>query len=114
MWLGDYNGDGKALEFAFFDADACMGLQTTLVGYSESQDKVVQYPIRLIVVEGNKRRIAISHWIDYLFSNPALRPGYWKYEIDYRGRGGTLDRYEIRYDKRRERFEGTVEFVGGE
>jgi hypothetical protein len=114
MWLGDYNGDGKALEFALFDAVACMGLQTTLIGYSEFQDKVVQYPIRLIVVEGKKRRIAISNWIDYQFSKPALRPGYWKYEIDYRGRGGTLDKYEIHYNKRRERFEGTVEFVGGE
>lgn len=114
MWLGDYNGDGKALEFALYDAVACMGLQTSLIGYSESQDKVVQYPIRLIVVEGDKRRIAISRWIDYQFSKPALKPGYWKYEVDYRGRGGTLDRYEIRYNKRRERFEGKVEYIGGE
>jgi hypothetical protein len=29
MWLKDYNGDGKALEFAIFDAAACMGLGTT-------------------------------------------------------------------------------------
>jgi hypothetical protein len=114
MWLGDYNGDGRALEFALFDAVACMGLQTSLIGFSESQDKVVQYPIRLIVVEGNKRRIANLRWIDYQFSKPANKPGYWKYEIDYRGRGGTLDKYEIRYDKRRERFEGRVYFIGGE
>ena len=47
MWLRDYNGDGQALEFALFDALACMGLQTTLIGYSERQDKVIQYPTRL-------------------------------------------------------------------
>jgi hypothetical protein len=34
MRMRDYNGDGKALEFALFDALACMGLETTLIGYS--------------------------------------------------------------------------------
>jgi hypothetical protein len=114
MWLGDYNGDGKALEFALYDAVACMGLQTTLVGYSDSQDKVVQYPIYFKVVEGKNRRTSISHWVDYLFSKPADKPGYWKYEVDYRGRGGTLDKYEMRYDTRLERFEGMLEHIGGE
>src|SRR5262245_30711763 len=31
MWLKDYNGDGKAQEFALFDAAYCMGLLTTLI-----------------------------------------------------------------------------------
>ncbi|SRR5712691_5006913 len=31
MQLKDYNGDGKALEFALFDALFCMRLQTTLI-----------------------------------------------------------------------------------
>src|SRR5262249_54789329 len=35
MWLKDYNGDGKALEFALFDSTYCRGLLTTLIGYSE-------------------------------------------------------------------------------
>jgi hypothetical protein len=58
IWLRDYNGDGKALEFAFFDAVACMGLQTTLIGYSAKQDRVIQYPIELKVIEGKKRFVA--------------------------------------------------------
>src|SRR5918912_2803259 len=41
MWLRDYNGDGQALEFAPFDALACMGLSTTLIGYSEARDRVI-------------------------------------------------------------------------
>ncbi len=108
MWLRDYNGDGQAREFALFDALACMGLQTALFGYSERQDKVIQYPTRLVVEEKGKRSVAIRRWVDYLFSGKPKGAGYWKYEIDYSGRGGRLVKYEIRYNRRAERFEGTV------
>jgi hypothetical protein len=108
MWLKDYNGDGLPLEFALFDAEACMGLQTTLIGYSERQDKVIQYETQLTSYEGDKRATVQTRWVDYLFSKKPSAPGYWKYEIDYRGRGGSLDRYEIRYDRERERFEGKL------
>jgi hypothetical protein len=103
----DYNGDGKALEFALFDAVACMGLQTTLIGYSERQDRVIQYPILLSVREGRRRSRETTNWIDYLFSKQAQPSGHWKYEIDYRGRGGTLDQYTVHYNTKLERFEGT-------
>lgn len=108
MWLRDYNGDGKALEFVLFDAVACMGLQTALIGYNQALDKVIQYPVELTVREGPKRLIKDLFWVDYLFSKSPVKPGYWKYEIDYRGRGGSLDQYEIRYDIRRARFEGSL------
>lgn len=108
MWLRDYNGDGRALEFALYDALACMGLQTALIGYSERQDKVIQYEVELTQEEGNKRSTNTTRWIDYLFSKEASAPGHWKYKIDYRGRGGSLDRYEIRYNRRREKFEGKL------
>jgi hypothetical protein len=108
MWLRDYNGDGKAHEFALFDAMACMGLQTTLIGYSERQDKVIQYQTVLTAQDEKKRSTDVLSWVDYLFSRKPDAPGYWKYEIDYRGRGGSLDRYEIRYDRQRERFEGKL------
>ena len=108
MFLKDYNGDGKALEFALFDAPFCMGLATTLIGYSEAQDKVIQYPISLEVIEGKKRSTQVSLWADYLFAEKPIKPGYWKYEIDYQGRGGSLDKYEIRYNAKGERFEGKL------
>jgi len=100
--LRDYNGDGKALEFAlFYGGASCMDLETTLIGYSEAHDRVVWYPVELTI----KRR---SRWADHLFSKPASAPGHWKYEIDYRGRAGPLDRFDVHYDRAKERFEGTV------
>ncbi|HVG34255.1 MAG TPA: hypothetical protein VM911_14290 [Pyrinomonadaceae bacterium] len=109
MWLKDFNGDGRAHEFALFEAWACMGLQTTLIGYSERQDKVIQYETVLeIVEEGNKHSVETLRWVDYLFGQKPVAPRRWKYQIDYRGRGGTLDRYEIRYDVAREKFEGKL------
>jgi hypothetical protein len=114
MWLKDYNGDGKALEFALFEAEACMGLQTTLIGYSEKQDRVIQYPIKLEVIEGSKHSRSVTPWADYLFSKKPLRPGVWKYEIDYRGRAGTLDKWEVRYDAAQERFEGKLTIIAGD
>ena len=112
--LKDYNGDGKALEFALFEAEACMGLQTTLIGYSEKQDRVIQYSVKLDVVEGAKHSERISPWADYLFNQKPKRPGYWKYEIDYRGRAGSLDKWEVRYNATREQFEGTLTVIPGD
>ena len=43
----DFNGDGDATEFVLYDAPLCMGLQTTLVGYSRRQDRVIQYPLEI-------------------------------------------------------------------
>jgi hypothetical protein len=114
MWLRDYNGDGEALEFALFDAVACMPVETTLVGYSRARDKVIQYPISVEYEEGGKRSSEVRFWMDYLFTKKPESPGLWKYDVDYRGRGGTLDKHEIRYDAAREVFYGKVVSVGDE
>ena len=103
--LRDLNGDGQALEAAFFDAQACMGLPTTLIGYSVKQDKVIQYPVELKNARG---KAASRAWVDYLFWEKPAQAGYWKFDIDYRGRGGTLDSYEVRYDSAAEKFSGTL------
>ena len=104
MALKDYNGDGRAHEFVLFNAEACMGLGTTLIGYSEKQDRVIQYSITLRSPEATRTQF----WADYLFSKKPVRPGYWRYEVDYRGRDGTLDKYTVRYDKDREKFTASV------
>lgn len=108
MRLRDFNGDGAALEFALFDALACMGLETALFGYSQRQDRVIQYPLSLETEYEGKKTTDVLNWVDYLFSKQPTAPGRWEYEIDYRGRAGTLDRYAVRYDGAAERFEGTV------
>jgi hypothetical protein len=112
MWLKDYNGNGHAWEFALFDAIACMGLPTTLMGYSEVQDRVIQYPVELAVSRGDKKSTRVAYWVDYLFSERPERPGFWKYAIDYRGRAGTLDTYEIRYLPQAEKFTGRLTSTG--
>jgi len=114
MSLKDYNGDGKALEFALFDAEACMGLATTLIGYSEKRDEVIQYPTELVVIEKGKRSTTTNLWPDYLMKKDPIKPGHWKYEIDYRGRGGSLDQWEVKYNSAKEKFEGTLTIVADE
>jgi hypothetical protein len=89
-----------------------MGLQTTLFGYGLKRDRVIQYPVRIEECEGGTlKSVRLRHWVDYLFSKEPVAPGRWQYEIDYRGRGGTLDKYEMRYNPKLERFEGSVMFV---
>ncbi|HEX8338019.1 MAG TPA: hypothetical protein VF621_14885 [Pyrinomonadaceae bacterium] len=114
MHLRDFNGDGRAFEFALFDALACMGLETALFGYSERQDRVLQYPVRLESEYEGRRTTESLNWVDYLFGRGQAGPGRWKFEVDYRGRGGTLDSYEVRYNAEAERFEGTVTRVPGQ
>jgi len=43
--LKDYNGDGNAVEFPFFAAESCSVLMVQLVGHSQKQDRVIQYPV---------------------------------------------------------------------
>lgn len=121
--LRDLNGDGIAVETAFFEAEACMGLPTALIGYSPTQDEVVQYRAELEVTAfepaldegkiGRGKQLAKTKketldWIDYLFAEKPIEPGHWKYDIDYLGRGGSLDSYDVRYDPAHERFVGTL------
>ena len=108
MWLHDYNGDGQAFEFALFNAQACMGLETALFGYSERQDKVIQYPITLKVIENGSTTNQTQMWADYLMIKTPESAGHWKYEVDYRGRGGLLEKWEVKYDRLKESFAGTL------
>ena len=108
--LKDFNGDGKAHEFALYDAVACMGLQTALIGYSERQDKVIQYQTVLKIKDKNESKTETVGWVDQFFKQQPNKRGGWKYSIDYRGRGGSLDQYNIRYNAKQERFEGTLIF----
>ena len=114
LHLRDFNGDGRAFEFALFDALACMGLETALFGYSERRDRVIQYPVSLETAGAGGRETVVLNWVDYLFGKEPTAPGRWKYDVDYRGRGGSLDSYEVRYNSRDERFEGTVTHTTGQ
>jgi hypothetical protein len=117
--LRDLNGDGLALETAFYDAQACMGLPTAAFGYSPRQDRVIHYETQLDVrsqdyEEGRglvgpvRRKIVRQGWVEYLFDRKPEAPGYWKYQVDFSGRGGSRLDYEIRYDPNQEMFRGTL------
>ena len=114
MWLHDYNGDGKALEFALFNAEACMGLETALFGYSERKDRVIQYPISLEVIDNKRVTRRTQMWADYLMSEKPDANGYWKYEVDYRGRGGSLEKWEVKYVRASEAFMGRLTIIPAE
>ncbi|MET0648824.1 MAG: hypothetical protein ABW208_19615 [Pyrinomonadaceae bacterium] len=114
MRLRDLNGDGRPFEFALFDALACMGLETALFGYSEKQDRVIQYPVRLETEYAGQKTTETLNWVDYLFTKEPLLRGLWKYQVDYRGRNGTLDSYAVNYNAEAERFEGTVTRLSGQ
>jgi hypothetical protein len=107
MKLADHNGDGRRHEFALFDAIACMGLETTLVGYSAKRDAVLQYEIELTTSDGTGKTV----WVDYLFGHEPDKNGVFKYQVDYRGRAGALEKYLIRYDADKEMFFGTRESI---
>jgi len=119
LMLRDITGLGRPLVVSFYEAEACMGLMTTAIGYSVKQDGLIQYQIELKsrtqeIVEGRgivdvgKATVDTTSWIDYLFAEEPAEPGHWSYEIDYRGRGGALDSYDIRYDVSKEEFVGTA------
>ena len=117
--LRDLNGDGLPLEAAYFEAQACMGLLTTMIGYSHRQDRVIQYEVELKIssmkvarngklVSDGEASMETARWVDYLFAQKPTRAGHWSFEIDYRGRGGTLDSYSVLYDPARKKFFGTL------
>lgn len=108
MWLQDYNGDGKAFEFVMFDSLSCNSLKTSLIGYSEVQDKVIQYPFELSITEGQKTSNRFTHWVEWLFYYKSDKFNVWKYRLDYRGHDGPLDKYEIRYNQLEEKFTGNI------
>jgi hypothetical protein len=104
--LRDLNGDGLALETAFYEKQSCMGLPITLIGYSRKRDRVIQYPVQLR--RGESARPETMLWVDYLFAESPASPGHWVFKVDYRGRGGCLDSYDVRYDRVQEKFRGTL------
>lgn len=110
LYLYDYNGDGLPLEFAFFNAVSCSKLQTALLGYVQKDDRLIWYPIRLATTINGENSSSETHqWANYLFSKLPIKPGHWKFTVDYRESGGMLDTYEVTYDQKRMRFSGWLQ-----
>jgi hypothetical protein len=99
----DFNGDGRALEFALYEKDNCTKVMTRLIGYSPRQQRVITYPAHLRCDRDGQVAQETWDWVDYLFLEPPTGPGRRSYDLTYMG---TPLHFDIRYDRTHERFEG--------
>ena len=67
--------------------------------------------ITLKTTENKESQTETVGWVDHFFKHRRGKRGVWRYSIDYRGRGSSLDQYEIRYNAKLVRFEGTLTFT---
>jgi hypothetical protein len=103
LWLRDYNGDGKALEFALFDAADCSDLFTSLLGYSEKQDALLQYKVHVHYDKDN----FVTVWPEHLFNIKPKRMRFWRYRLGYPPGppDAPYEYWTVRYIPDREEFE---------
>jgi hypothetical protein len=93
--LKDYNGDGRALEFALFNAETCSGVGVQLVGYSIAKDRVIQYPFRSMEDRADTKPWL---WADNLFAHKPVCRGHWHYTMTFPGATCVFD-YRYRPSK---------------
>ena len=106
--LRDINGDGKALEFALFDAISCADLFTTLFSYNPKRDALVNYPIHMTYTSpGSKQRRHITHWGEHLFNRAPITPGHWHFQSVYPPGppDAPLEEWTVTFVPGKERFE---------
>jgi hypothetical protein len=80
--LKDYNADGRALEFALFNAESCSDVAVQLIGYSTSKDQVVQYVFRSATDRADEKP---WFWADNLFAHKPVSKGHWHYTMTFPG-----------------------------
>jgi hypothetical protein len=90
-----------------------MGMRSALVGYSLKQDKLIRYPVvSRFISEHGKVQHDTAYDADYLFLHKLNAHDSTRYQIDYRGRMGTLDKHSYIYVPEKELFEGRIIQVG--
>ncbi len=77
LYLRNLTGNGLASEFVLFEYDACGLVTTSVLGYQQTSDHVVQYPIETRDREGKVE--STSFWAQQVFSVQPIRPGYWQF-----------------------------------
>jgi hypothetical protein len=105
--LRDYNGDGKPLEFALFQALTCSDLLCTLLGYSEKRDAIIQYSVRVQYDgPGPKTEDYVTDWPDHLYDIKPIRPRFWRYVLVYPPGPPEVpwEHWTVRYVPSREEF----------
>lgn len=98
MKLRDYNADGRALEFALFNAETCSDVRVQLIGYSIPRDRVIQYPFRSDDEPADGKP---WFWADNLFAHKPVAKGHWHYTMPFPGSTCVFD---FRYAQSGEEF----------
>jgi TPR repeat protein len=79
LTLRDLTGQGVAAAFVLFAYQACGIASTSVIGYSQQSDTVVQYPVE-VVQSGQEPIIGI--WVEQIFGWDPVRPGHWDFTWD--------------------------------
>jgi hypothetical protein len=108
--LKDFNGDGKALEFAFYWMESCTGPRTMVLGYSPKQDRVILY--RFLLRDQSSGKLDTDVWRLAFTSRKPISPMHWRYD-DWYNSGDDI-KYNFHYVPERERFEGTELYTSPE
>ena len=107
MRLRDYNGDGRPLEFVLHSFETCSYMPSTLVGYSERRDRVIWYEVDLTVEDEGDRSHRTAHWLYGLFTPTSKPRSQWRYANRFPEEPPRLYRFDIRYDRKAERYRGS-------
>jgi len=108
--LHDLNGDGKALEFAFYVMESCNGPLTMLMGYSQRLDRVIVYDF-LFDPAAPWEPSGPRQWMYRITFRQPIETMHWRYVDEYNS-GVHVD-YDFRYLPDLERFEGEERQVAG-
>lgn len=100
--LRDLTGDGVAAEFVLFMYDACGIVSTSVLGYSPTLDRAIQYPVE-VFEDGHKPEFQM--WVEQVFATKPIRPGNWSFSWNP---GHGMENYtipeEVSFDSRRQVF----------
>ena len=101
MNLRDLTGEGVAAEFVLFMYEACGVAATSVLGYNQESDRVVQYPVKIVRhSEESKTQV----WVGQIFAEKPLRSGYWDFTWDP-GHGANVKIHEqVSFDRARQLF----------
>lgn len=75
LHLQDFTGDGELAQFVLFMYDACGIVSTSVLGYAQQSDRVVQYPVEVTDAGGKH----VESWVEQIFATKAVQPGRWKF-----------------------------------
>jgi len=108
--LKDFNGDGKALEFAFYVMESCNGPLTMVMGYSERRDQVMIYEF-LLQDKAAERQATPQTWMYRFTAHKPIGTMHWQYDEWYNS--GAHEEWDFRYIPERETFVGSTVITSG-